>query len=259
LSSRRATSGPSDSALTLFIALAVVAAGLLIGVIGIGGVLVVPVLTEAGKTPVTTAIAASMCGFLFTGFVALAVQRREMTLLSRDAWALNVAALLGAAVGAWSIDWLPVSLVKLMVAAVAVASGIEALARVAPTHATRVVLSPPAFAGIGFVVGCGSAWSGTGGPVMLIPILLALGLPTAAALPLAQVIQIPIAASATGMNAVHGRIDWELALAVGTLLVIGALIGLRFARRIDPAGLRKAVAIGLIAVGAWYGIGALVQ
>ena len=245
--------------MTVFVAAAVLTAGLLIGVIGIGGVLTVPVLTEAAGTPVTTAIAASMCGFLLAGFVALGVRRREMILQSREAWVLNLAALLGAASGAWSIDRLPVSLVKLLVAAVAVGSGIHALAGTPKPDATRVTLAQPAFAGIGFVVGCGSAWSGTGGPVMLIPILLAFGLPAATVLPLAQVIQIPIAASATGVNAVQGRIDWWLALAVGALLAAGTWTGLRLGRRMNPIGLRKAVAVGCIGVGIWYGFGALGQ
>ncbi len=243
--------------MTMLVAAAVLVAGVLIGVIGIGGVLVVPVLSEAIGMPVTAAVAAAMFGFLLAGLVALGARRREMQLPSHEAWVLNLAALLGAAGGAWSIDRLPVSLVKLLVAAVAVVSGINALAGATRRPSTRKALTSPAFAGIGFVVGCGSAWSGTGGPVMLIPILLALGLPAATVLPLAQVIQIPIAASATGVNAAQGRIDWALALAVGALLVTGTWAGLTLARRIDPAGLRKAVALGLIAVGIWYGFGVL--
>lgn len=243
--------------MTMLVAAAVLVAGVLIGVIGIGGVLVVPVLTEAIGMPVTAAVAAAMFGFLLAGLVALGARRREMRLPSREAWVLNLAALLGAAGGAWSIDRLPVALVKLLVATVTVVSGVNALVGAARTRPTRNALTSPAFAGIGFVVGCGSAWSGTGGPVMLIPILLAFGLPAATVLPLAQVIQIPIAASATGMNAAQGRIDWALALAVGALLATGSWAGLGLARRIDAAALRKAVALGLIAVGVWYGFGAL--
>jgi uncharacterized membrane protein YfcA len=239
----------------MIVAAAVLVSGVLIGVIGIGGVLVVPVLTESIGMPVTAAVAVSMCAFLLSGVVALCVRRRGMRLPSREAWVLNLAALLGAAGGAWSIDRLPVSLVKLLVAAIAIASGINAIAGVTRAQA-GVALTPPAYAGIGLVVGCGSAWSGTGGPVMLIPILLAFGLPAATVIPLAQVIQIPIAASATGVNAMHGRIDWAIALAVGALLVAGTWTGLKLTRRIDHAALRKAVALGLIAVGTWYAFGA---
>jgi uncharacterized protein len=244
---------------TVVVAAAVLVSGVLIGVIGIGGVLVVPVLTESIGMPVTAAVAVSMCAFLLSGFVALCARRRGMRLPSREAWVLNLAALLGAAGGAWSLDRLPVSFVKLLVAAIAIASGINALAGANRTRATKVALTSPAFAGIGLVVGCGSAWSGTGGPVMLIPILLAFGLPATTVIPLAQVIQIPIAASATGVNAVHGRIDWAIALAVGALLVAGTWAGLKLTRQIDQAALRRAVALGLIAVGIWYAFGALAQ
>ena len=243
--------------MTLLVAIAVLAAGVLIGTIGVGGVILVPVLTEATGIHVASAVSISMCGFLLSGIVAFVARARTLRVEGRQAWVLNVAALLGAAGGAWTLDRLPVAFIKLLVAAVAIVSGIRALRGSAHAAAARIVPGSPIMAGVGFVVGCGSAWSGTGGPVMLIPILLAFGMPATMVLPLAQIIQIPIAASATGINAAHGRVDWTLALSVGALLVAGTWAGIALAGRIDAARLRRTMAFGLIAVGLWYAIGVL--
>jgi uncharacterized membrane protein YfcA len=48
-------------------------AGLLIGCVGIGGIIVVPVLAYVAGVPLPTAITAAMCAFLVAGAVGLYV------------------------------------------------------------------------------------------------------------------------------------------------------------------------------------------
>src|SRR5688572_28237091 len=50
-----------------------VSAGVLIGCVGIGGVILVPILVYVAAVPLPTAIAAAMCAFLVSGLVGVYV------------------------------------------------------------------------------------------------------------------------------------------------------------------------------------------
>ena len=93
--------------------------------------------------------------------------------------------------------------------------------------------------------------SGTGGPLVLVPLMAWLGAPMLTAVGLSQVIQLPIAALATIGNFQHGDLDIGVSLAIAAMLMIGVSIGARIAHRIDGGSLRRLVSIALIAVGAF--------
>ena len=243
--------------MSVILAALILLAGLFIGATGIGGVLVVPALTDAAGVAIDRAIAASMFGFLLTGIVAVALHRRSTEISVRDLSLLGLAALLGAAGGASVVEWLPAASIRLFIAVLAIVSGAHALVGRSAARAQPRTLSGTAFGCIGFLVGCGSALSGTGGPVMLMPILLVLSVPVRTAIAMAQVIQLPIALSATSVNAAYGRLDLPLAAVVGCLLVVGSVAGLRISRRIESHALKNGVAYGLIALGLWYAYSSL--
>jgi uncharacterized membrane protein YfcA len=229
----------------------VLVGGMMIGAVGIGGVLVVPALTDAAGVPLGRAIAASMAGFLATGIVA-AGSSRNRTARSTGLWPLNLAALAGAVIGAAVVDLIPGAAIRLFIAAVAIASGTHALVPRRATYERPNALSAPALGSIGVLVGCGSALSGTGGPVMLLPILLFCGVPVRAGIAMAQVVQLPIALSATAVNAAQGRLDPLLGALAAGLLVVGSVAGMWLAARVETSALKRAVAIGLVALGLWY-------
>jgi len=238
------------------IAAIVLLAGLMIGAAGIGGVLVVPALTAAGGVPLERAIAASMAGFLATGIVATFWRRGGAA--GAQLLPLGIAALAGAAAGAALVEWIPGTAIRLFIAAVAIASGLHALVPIRTADERERALPRAALGAIGAVVGVGSALSGTGGPVMLLPILLLCRVPVRTGIALAQVVQLPIAASATAVNAAQDRLEPALALAVAGLLVAGALGGYWLAARVETGALKRVVAVGLIALGIWYAYAALV-
>ena len=230
-------------------------AGLLVGLTSIGGVLLVPVLTGVAGLPLERAVAACMLGFLFSGLYAAFIHLRRARLPLRQVAALCLAAAAGAALGAATLDWLPGTGVRLFVAALALGSGLHALA--SPHRPGERIPGAAVLALLGFVVGYGSAISGTGGPVMLIPILLALRTPVGSAIALGVTAGLPITAAATAVYAAAGRIDVPLALTLAALLIAGTWAGARLSGRLSGPALTAMVAWTLVGVGVWFGYSSL--
>jgi len=104
---------------------------------------------------------------------------------------------------------------------------------------------------IGAATGFGSALSGTGGPLILVPLLIWLRFPTLVAIGLAQAIQLPIASLATAANIQTGGLDIRLGLLLAFGISFGTLIGSSFAHALPRQVLRNIVAILLTIVGAF--------
>ena len=102
---------------------------------------------------------------------------------------------------------------------------------------------------IGFVCGFGSAITGTGGPLILVPILIYLGLPALIAVGLSQVVQVPIAAFASLGNWYTGNLNAELALIIAAIMVLGVFVGATLIHRLPTEPLRKLIAWFLVLVG----------
>lgn len=239
----------------MIVAATALVAGLLVGLTGIGGVLLVPVLTGAAGVPLERAIAACMPAFFVSGLYAAFIHLRRARLQARPVVAMCLAAAAGAALGAATLEQLPGTGVRLFVAALSLASGLHALAARHAPGASAPGAAPLAF--LGLVVGYGSAISGTGGPVMMIPILLALRTPVLAAIALGVAAGLPITVAATAVYAIEGRIDAPLALTLAAFLVAGAYGGAKLAHRLSGRALTVAVAWTLIGVGLWFGLNSL--
>jgi hypothetical protein len=145
----------------------------------------------------------------------------------------------------------------LLVATLMIVSGIDALIKVyrPPTQARAPrQLKPLQYILIGAITGFGSAITGTGGPLILVPMLIFLGLPVLTAVGLSQAIQLPIAAFASAGNWLSGNLDFDLALLIGTVLVIGAFAGALLVHRLPTQPIRKLIAILLVFFGSAIGI-----
>ncbi len=235
--------------------LLVVVAGLAIGATSIGGVLVVPALTTFTGVALPTAIAASSLAFLATGLWGLVSSRRSGQRHADRDVVLLVAALAGAVAGASMTTLLPGSWVRAWIGALALASGVHGLWRLRHPSAgaePRAWPTPVAQAGIGLVVGMGSAMSGTGGPVMLLPWLLLTGRPLERSIAAGLMLQVPIALAASAANAFAGRIDWGLSATVALLMILGLVAGRPLARRLSPGPLLAAASLMLVATGLWF-------
>lgn len=220
--------------------------GLAIGATSIGGVLVVPVLTLLAQVAPERAIAAASFAFLLTGAAAFAKAGAARQVHP----SLNLAALAGGALGAWSLAWMPMATVQMAVGSLAIASGMLAWTGRGRSH--PLPLTVPALVALGLAVGCVSAWSGTGGPVALLPVLALLGCTPGWSVEAAQRIQLPVALAATAVNAASGRLDPVLGGVIGVLVLLGWYAGRRVARHLPQRRLQRCMAVMLIATGLAY-------
>jgi len=231
---------------------AIVLAGALIGATGIGGVLLVPVLTTLGGVPLPQAIADASLGFALPALVALGPLRREPALLARCVPLLG-GGLLGAGAGAFLVRWMPGTALMAGVTVLVLFSGWRGLraSTTAATH-TEVRLAPAALFVVGTAVGVGSALTGTGGPVLVLPLLMLLGQPLSFSVVAAQAIQLPVALASSTVHAIEGRLEPRLALLAGLLMLAGSIAGQRAATRLDRLQLQRLVSLLLLSVGAWF-------
>lgn len=223
-------------------------AGTLIGCIGVGGVILVPALVYLGGVEVHVAIASCMLSYLFSGGLgAIMYARRGSIRWSMASW-LCVGAMPGAFLGAAALSLAPGKLLELIIAVLVIFAGVNALLKRAASSG-EACLGHGRLAAIGLVSGFGSALSGTGGPLILVPLLVWLQVPALTAVGLSQVIQVPIAVLATIGNVTYGHIDWGLGTAIAVLLMLGVVLGARIAHAVPAATLRRVVAGVLVVVG----------
>jgi uncharacterized protein len=234
---------------TLMLLGAALIVGILVGCVGIGGVLLPPILTYVGGLDLHLAMATSMWSFLFTGVAGtLGYARRNSVDWRMVSW-LGAGIVPATVLGALSNAALPAEVLTVLLAMLIAGTGVNALAKVpfaeraAHTFGTVVLLV------IGAVVGFGSALTGTGGPVLLVPILVLMRAPTLTAIGLNQVVQIPVAVFSTLGYVLFSRVDFFLGTMLGLVAAAGVVIGTRVAHAVPILTLRRSVAVSLIGAG----------
>jgi hypothetical protein len=225
-------------------------AGLLIGCVGIGGVIVAPALVYVAGVAPRTAIATALCAFAVSGTIGLYAYAKAGSIRWRDAAFASLGALPCAFGGALLGNAVQPVWLELTVALLMMATGLYTLVRRHDAPGIGRPLSAASLTGIGAGTGLLSALTGTGGPLVLVPILLWLEVPVLAAIGLGQAIQLPVAAAATAGNLLAGALDLRLSLALAVGLSLGTGLGAKAAHALPTSALRKAVASLLVVLGA---------
>ena len=224
--------------------------GVLIGCIGIGGVFLVPCLSLAG-VDVHAAIGASMFSFIFSGAIGVWLYARHGSIAWRSAAWLAAGAAPGGFLGALLVAHTRGDILLLLVGATVAFAGWRVLRQAASKPDSRDVrLAPLLLAGIGAAVGIGSALTGTGGPVLLVPLLMWLGVPVLTAVGLSQAIQVPIALMASLGNFWTGSLELPLTAVLSIGVTFGSAVGARIAHAVPAHFLTRLVAVALVLVGA---------
>ena len=155
----------------------------------------------------------------------------------------------GAYLGAYFLPFFRADVLEVLIAVLILASGANSLLRKASDQQfTPHIENNTPLLVIGLVAGIGSSLSGTGGPLLLIPILIWFKVPVLIAIGLSQVIQIPISAAASVGNFLHGDIDIKLAAMLALAMVGGSLVGAKLVHRLPVDSLKTLVAWLLISV-----------
>lgn len=235
--------------------------GVLIGSVGIGGVLMVPWLTQAIGLPVREAVAIAMLSFVATGIAALFISARSLRDPATMRWPLVLATAPGALLGSLAISTVPERAALLVLALALALVGLRLLAGAGTRRDGAATASGAdtgaAGWGTGLVAGFASSLTGTGGAMVLTPMLAWRGMPLLTAILLGQIVQLPIAATATLGHALGGGVDWIAGASLGAMLVPGVFAGRRLAETLPLAAMTRLVGIVLLAASAGLAFKAL--
>jgi uncharacterized membrane protein YfcA len=231
-------------------------AGTCIGATGIGGMLVVPALTQLGTLSTEHAIPVATMAFAFNGAAALFSLRKRAD-AGTGVYPMVLGAVPGSILGALAVRHVSPQALGLIVATLAVAGGLAALRRPEATRheragPTRLPLLP-----LGALVGFGSSITGTGGPVLLVPTLMFLRWTTFQTVAVAQAIQLPVAAAGTAVHWAAGALDLRLGTLIGMVLLTASFAGQRVAISLGSNRLRRVLAFFMMGTGVWMWIAVL--
>jgi hypothetical protein len=115
--------------------------------------------------------------------------------------------------------------------------------RIGGAHPRPVVVGA-----VGLAVAVASGTVGVGGPLLTVPLLIALEVPVLSALAAAQVQSVVIAGVGTLGYLAAGAVDWPLAALVGIPELAGVLVGWHLARALPTVGLKYALVVSLFAL-----------
>jgi uncharacterized membrane protein YfcA len=220
--------------------------GVLIGTVGLGGFLLVPILVALEGRSTHDAVVVAAVAFLFAGLLSLASWRRRAPDELASHGVFLLAAGPGAIVGALVVGALVEGALDLVIAAsFAVAAAAEWLSwpRTASVRRSGRLREGAG----GTFAGFASALTGTSGPMVAMPLLAWSGLPLRERIVVGQVAQVPIALGATVMFAGLGAIPWSLAVPCSVALCTGMLASRLVAHRVDASWLRRLAAVLMLA------------
>jgi uncharacterized membrane protein YfcA len=194
----------------------------------------------AGLT-IHQAAATSLFTFLFTGILGTWLYQRRGSIDWKISMPVCAAALifgfLGAALAA-SVDPRPLAII---IALIIVGAGVYVLFPVKPHTRVRDGRGPGEtwlLASVGAASGFGSGFSGAGGPLFSVPIMVILRYAPLTAVATSQVLQIVAATSGSLENHRNGFIDFEVALVVTAFELLGVMAGVRLAHVASAVFLR---------------------
>jgi len=223
--------------------------GVLIGCVGIGGVLLVPILTYIIGIDIHIAIAAAMFSYMFSGVVGTFIYAKKGSIK----WPQTIWLIIGAApaafVGAKVTLSIPGQYLEFLIALFVVAAGINAMRNHKSMDSSLNISNPYALFSIGVLTGIGSALTGTGGPLFIVPIMVSLKVAAHTAIGFSQAIQLPIASLATFSNFLYGSVDLIVGGVIACGIIIGSMYGAKLAHLFSSTIMNRIVALVLVAVG----------
>lgn len=239
--------------LTSLILLAVfgLVGGIGITAIGPGGVLPTVGLFALTSLPPAQVAGTAIVTHVATGGLATAAYAQSGQLKDRQTRRLSAilaaAALVGTPAGVAVNTLVSKQLFGLLLAVLLVVVAVLVLLR--DRRGTSSGRSHPSVGlavGLGFGVAILAGIVGVGGPMLMVPLLVVVGVPVLEALAAAQVQSVIIAASGSVGYLVAGSINWTLAALVGIPELAGVLVGWKIAHALPTRVLKYVLVIALL-------------
>lgn len=239
----------------LIVILANLLVGGMIGLTGIAGFLLPMLYSGFMGMPAAQGMALSFFAFLISGVLGAWNYHRAKNLDVRQGLLISAGSLIGASFGVWLNLLMDESVVKIILYLVVLASGISILLRKDRDRKTgdEVKLPVVALLVFGLVTGALCALSGAGGPILVMPLLVVLGVPVKTAVGVALFNSIFIA--------IPSCIGYSLQCEPGTFLSllavsmishgVGVWAGSRNTAFLKPEPLKKGVAVFSILIAAY--------
>jgi uncharacterized membrane protein YfcA len=215
---------------------------LLIGTVGVGGVLLIAFLALFWGLSIHQAAATALFTFLFTGILGTWLYHRRGSIDWRISMPVCAAALVSGFLGAAAAARVDPRPLAAIIALIIVAAGIYILIPAKAGSGTRDGRSPGErwlLASVGSASGFGAGFSGAGGPLFSVPIMIVLRYVPLTAVATSQVLQIVAATSGSIENLRHGFIDWSSAAVIAVFQLLGVVAGVRLAHAASALVLRR--------------------
>lgn len=234
----------------MLLMLAALVVGFLIGTVGVGGILLIPVFIGlAGLTP-HQASATALFTFMFTGILGTILFQRQGSIDWRQTFIVCAGAVVFSFVGAMTKEAVgDVALMRVIALLLIVAGLYVFMPRTMHTQPAAGVRRTVLLAVIGALAGFGSGFSGAGGPLFSVPLMVVSGFNPLLAVGTSQVLQIFSAASGTLANLNYGDIRWSLVLSVTVAELLGVIAGAKLAHSVNTTTLRLVAGVVCVLVG----------
>ena len=243
-------------ALILLLNLAV---GACIGLTGIAGFLLPMFYTGFLGMPAAESLALSFSAFLISGILGAVTYYKAGNLAVRPAVVLSAGSLLGALAGVRINLLIPEDVMQIILYAVVLISGVSILLRRGGKEgadAGTAVLSAGRMAFyflLGIVTGAVCAASGAGGPVLVMPLLVVLGIPVRMAVGVSLFNMIFISIPAF-LGYLSQCFEGSLIPMLGAAFVshgLGVWAGSLYASRINQVLLKRGIAVFSVLIALW--------
>jgi len=223
------------------------AAGLLNGLIGIGGgIVIVPgLLVHRGASP-EVAVGTSLAAVVVLSSIAFMLHA-SFTGLGIDAWGLAVviaSGILGAQLGAWMLSRVTVRWLLLLFSVFVLIMSTRLLAQGLGIGVASTAWSgaPPlwSYPAIGVASGVLSGLFGVGGgALVLLGFAVLFGMPVQQGLPVALAVNVTNALAGCARHGFAGRVLWREVARMVPTAVCGIIVGTAIAVWLPPGGLRS--------------------
>lgn len=226
------------------------AIGVSIGIVGVGGVFLIPLLVWSG-VPLETAIGTSLLTFFGAAIVATVVYSLHGSIDWQAALLTGAGSLASGTLGAKLSVMLPPNVVTACFAFFLIVTGVTALSRSKLSSVSQDrgrKLGPATLVACGIVAGVGSGLTGVGGPAVLVPVMLMLRASPATAVAVSQPNAIFASASGALGHVLFGHVDVRLAGILAIFCCAGVIVGAVVHQRVSADTLRKIVGVAVLAL-----------